>query len=265
MSACVVCEKTIAPLCKTNTLMLTCSPSCAGKLAHSQALANKLRTQFDNADKNAVRHFLINKFVKPNLSCEEPLKDCRILDFWGGGLFVDAVLKHCQNVVITTLDSNKDLFPALRAHARRKNQTHSVKNHTPFVQPFCGSLAEYVQSCDVKNQISYDLIWLDYCGSIKGLDKDIQLLKPLVSNKTVIAITLFEGRDGTLNQEGRIRLATEYIKDTFPLFDLDKYTRYTRMGVFIYKAKHTLRKEQYVRRNFTPNEVPNWLRSRFIG
>jgi hypothetical protein len=245
---CVVCNKPIANV-RNQTGIFTCSPSCAGKLAYSRREANKLRKQFDNEDKNQVRDYLIKHYIEPMNVCEKPGRKCfRILDFWGGGLFADRVLQlaavHNQNLVeITTIDQEKNLFPALRAYAIKKNHEFGVKNHERPVIPFCGSLAEYVQRNPVKNQDRLDFIWLDYCGTVKQAFEDLPLVRKLASEKTTIAITAFCTRDGMINQRGRKMILDKNMEDNFPLHKRVKVITYNGMGVFIYKVPGSIFKK----------------------
>jgi hypothetical protein len=115
-----------------------------------------------------------------------------------------------------------------------------VKNHKVDVIPFCGSLAEYVHEINVKNQVILDFIWLDYCGSVTGIDKDIELLKKFANEKTTIVITVFRGRDSAINEKGRNLILDTYINQSFPLHkrvkELIYKTESGNMGTYIYKV-----------------------------
>ena len=235
-------------------LCFTCSPSCAGKLAYSRKEANLLRKQFNNKTKNDIRSYLIKHYIEPSPKCVKPTPLCfRILDFWGGGLFVDAVIdqeggvNNHKSAELTTIDNNKSLYPALRAYAIKKNQQGTVKNQSVCVIPFCGSLAEYVHYQKVKNQRFFDFIWLDYCGSVTGIDSDIELLGKIANEKTTIVITVFRGRDSAINEKGRNLILDTYINQSFPLHkrvkDLIYKTDSGNMGTYIYKVPGSIFKK----------------------
>ena len=268
---CVVCGKPWPGCEKPKHSCFTCSQSCAGKLAQSVKLTNILRKQFDNKEKNKIRQYIFNKFVKPSLICEEPVRKCfNILDFWGGGLFSDYVIDHRPDVKnhfnivnLYEVEKDKKLFPALKKYAREKNHYKIVKNHVPNVIPICSSLAKFVQSHNVKNQRGFDLIWLDYCEAGGRKEKDIEYASRILKEGGVLAITCA----WPLSSKHTIN---HFVDKYFPSFSLVKEKEYQgkkengnacSMGVYVYKKKYKIRKEVY-RECQTSYKIPSWLNFR---
>lgn len=247
---CVVCEKPKFLCEKPITRCFTCSPICAGKLAQSSKEVNILREQFNTPEKAKIRKYLYGLLTK--VECEKPKAGLNILDFWGGGLFSDYVLdqhdtvkNHVDDVNLYELDSNKDLWPALRKYALLKNHCSHVKNHGYYVTPFCGSLAEFVQQTRVKNHQQLDLIWLDYCKTYKDLREDMQYVKQISSPKTVLAVTVSYWGDETIDRKHRTKNIESVINDYLPLHRQIKHESYGIMEFYVFKAKSKLLKQAW--------------------
>jgi len=234
-------------------------------LERSLKLKRELRKKFDTPGKSKIREFLFNKTILPRRSCEEPIKSCiSILDFYGGGLNVDYIIKrvnqagyvknHGTFVKIYSIESNKQLWPAMIEHAKRVNQGQGVKNQNRFVKmiPFCGSLANFVHTQNVKNQISFDSIWLDYCDMGKGLEKDLRAIRPLVSQKTLLAISIFLDRCSKPNIITRQAYTDNVIAKTLPKLNQlkqivysegDSSSRHGMINLFFKQRYNKLSKE----------------------
>lgn len=209
----------------------------------------QLRSRFNNKDKQRVREYIFKNYLKPMRSCEEPRQICfTILDFWGGGLFSDYVISKSKEInkkiILYEIDNNKKLWPDLIQYAKDKNQHRVVKNQRIDVKPFCGSLVNFVQNhvTSVKNQgVSVDLIWLDYCGTIK--QEDLEAIKSITGPKTVIILTGFLISPNSKHKNITLEQSKSWVKekmDTFhPSFSLTKVIRYKAcMATYIFKQKY---------------------------
>lgn len=210
----------------------------------------ELRLRFDNKEKQQLRERIVNNYIiKPNKLCEKPSPKCfTILDFWGGGLFPDYVISRIKEIkrkiILYEIDNNKKLWPDLIQYAKDKNQNMSVKNQTVVVKPFCGSLANFIQHQQkhVKNHGCHvDLIWLDYCGTIK--QDDLEAIKSIVGPKTVIVLTGFlispnsKHKNITLDQQKS--WVKEKMNSIHPSLSLIKVIRYKAcMATYIFKQKY---------------------------
>ena len=131
-------------------------------------------------------------------------------------------------------------------------QKHLVSNlpQAECVQPFCGSLAEFIHPYTVDNHFCVDFIWLDYCGSVKCIHEDIQLLKKITTDKSIIAITVFRGRDSIINEEGRAMVIDGWIAESFPLHKRIKTWLYHEeggnMGTYVFKVPSNYFKLAYI-------------------
>ena len=231
---CVVCLKPISN-------SFTCSNQCAGLLSQSSKEVKILREQFNTPEKKKIREFLFKQI--PELPFEKTPLGCNILDFWGGGLFSDYIIdqsitvkNHCDDVNLYELDSNKKLWPALRKYALIKNQDSLVQNQNITVIPYCGSLAEFVHKMTVKNHVSFDLIWLDYCGTYQNLREDTEFVKKISTPKTLIAVTVCRWADDAIDKRHREKDMGMIISDYLPLHRKIYEKYYTKKGNMIFNV-----------------------------
>lgn len=246
------------PVCDTQLKegKWTCTPQCAGKLASSWRVANDLKRKFNTEDKNYIREKLYSFIKNHTTLVQNQGTAVSILDLWGGGLFSDYILDRIKNVqnhggfVLYEIDNNPKLFPALKDYANRKNQNVHVKNQEVVVIPFCSSLAEFFHICTVKNQSLVDFIWLDYCGGIVNLRKDIELVKKVVGKDTIIAVTLMRARDNQIDGQNRHKSVDGIVSDYLPLhkrFYTHSYSSDAgNMELYVYKIDSKLKKFKYL-------------------
>ena len=246
---CPACDK------KLQINKRTCSWKCAGILAHSSKYANQLRKEFDNPEKQQIRKYLY-KLIK-NQGHSVNNHGGFVLDFWGGGLFSDYILDQEQRVnnhfipVLYEIDENPKLFPALKDYANRKNQECFVKNQRAYVQPFCGSLAKFVQGKNVNNQRMCDFIWLDYFGTFKKLRDDMEFVEKISEVDTIIAITLCRRGDDSIDRQSRKKDVATLVSDYLPLHRETFHKAYggkSGMEIYIYKVSAKLRRMKAFRK-----------------
>src|SRR3990167_4458744 len=124
---------------------------------------------YDTLEKDEFRSFLVKRFVKPYLDCEKPGVSCfRILDFYGGDLFLKKLVDYFQQVTVKNqrtieiyeIEKDKDLHFDLLDDAKAINQTVFVKNHGGYskVIPYCGNLANFIHDYIAENQGCLDLV-----------------------------------------------------------------------------------------------------------
>jgi SAM-dependent methyltransferase len=254
---CPTCEKPIEENKRT------CSMQCAGKLAFSAKIANELRKKMGTKDKQKIREKLWKLIENHRRFVKNQGANVNVLDFWGGGLFADHVIDHCESVKnlnrrvnLYEIDSDPQLFPALRDYANRKNQGVNVKNHHLFVIPFCGSLAKYVHRKHVKNHNDFDFIWLDYCGTIGTEEQeDIRLCKQLLKENGILAISAFSAREKINFAQNRKEWIELNVKKVFPAFSLYRIYSYMNgkspMKTYVFKGRReNATDERYTMENF---------------
>lgn len=222
---------------------------CAGTLAYSKRISNQLRKEMSCKEKQSIREKLW-KLINQQVSVKNQSEGVKILDFWGGGIFADYILDQRGAVnnqitfVLYELDNNPQLFPALRDYANRKNQRDFVNNQCESVIPVCSSLAKFVQTRLVSNQLPIDFIWLDYCGNInKEEQEDIQLCKDLLKDNGILAITTFCAREKGAFVSGKRKEWVEFnVQSVFPSFHLFKAYNYQNghspMATYVFKKKY---------------------------
>jgi len=112
----------------------------------------------------------------------------------------------------------------------------------------------------VQNQTNLDFIWLDYCATVKHIKEDIESLKQITNINSVIAVTLFRGRDSTINDEGRNIVLDGWFSTPLPYFkSCGKYDYFedgSAMTVYVFKVPSYLRK-------ILPKEVNNGFNKEF--
>lgn len=213
---------------------------------------------YNTPKKQEVRDILIDKYILPKL---KKGKQVSVLDLFGTGLFVERLLQKLEDhastvknlspsVYLYEIEQDKKLWWHMKGFI--KDHFYDVKNHVSLVSinPFYGSLSNFVQRHRVKNHILIDLIWIDHCGI--ATMENTALIKPLVGNDTVICITSSIVSGATNMRTKSLHQLDADIEQTvnksFPLMKTTRIRSYRTMAVYIAKVPN------YIKKNL-PTEV----------